>query len=53
MNIEKENSKWAYCYCHNIKNRPEVRKHITDSNWAYRYCKNIKDRPEIRKYITD
>jgi hypothetical protein len=23
-----------YEYCHNIKNRPEVRKHITDSEWG-------------------
>jgi len=45
-----EMSEWAYRYCMNIKDRPGMRKFITDSRWAYYYCKYIKDRPEVRKY---
>ena len=44
---------WAYRYCKDVKDKPEIRKHVTDSFDAYNYCKNVKDRPEIRKYITD
>ena len=46
-------SKTAYMYCRDIKDRPSMRKLITDSYSAYRYCRDIKDRPEIRKLITD
>jgi hypothetical protein len=41
----------AYWYCHNIKDKPEVYKYITDPEIAYYYCHNVKDRPEVRKYI--
>ncbi len=50
---EKRISEWAYYYCRNINDDPEVRKYITDPNWAYYYCKDVEDYPEIRKYITD
>lgn len=46
-------SNWAYTYCRDIKDQPELWKHITNSDNAYHYCKNIKDRPEVWKYITD
>ena len=46
-------SQWAYKYCRYIKDRPEIRKIITNSNDAYYYCKCVEDRPEIRKLITD
>ena len=42
-------SAWAYWYCRNIKDMPEVRKNITDPEWAYWYCRYVVDRPEIRK----
>ena len=45
-------SKWAYYYCRDVEDNPEVRKKITTSMWAYYYCINVKDRPEIRKYIS-
>ena len=48
-----ETSEWAFRYCKYIKDRPEVRKLITDSYWAYHYCRFIKDRLEVRKYITN
>ena len=43
---------WAYEYCSEVKDRPEVAKYITASADAYYYCKYVKDRPEIRKLIT-
>ena len=49
----KEISEWAYEYCLLKKDKPEVRKYITNSIIAYHYCRFIKDRPEVRKYITD
>jgi len=49
----KEISEWAYEYCLLKKDKPEIRKYITDSMWSYYYCKDIKDRSEIRKNITD
>lgn len=45
-------SKWAYKYCRDVNDNPEIRKNITDSGWAYCYCKVIKDDPEVRKNIT-
>ena len=30
----RELSYWAFNYCMYKKDRPEVRKHITDSEWA-------------------
>ena len=42
-----------YKYCNNVKDKPEIRKLITDSGWAYWYCRDVKDRPEIRKYIKE
>jgi hypothetical protein len=47
----KDKSKWALGYCKDIKDRPEIRKLITEPRTAYRYCRNIKDRKEIRKLI--
>ena len=46
-------SHWAYNYCRDVKDKPEIRQYITDSNDALWYCKNVKDRPEMRKLITD
>ena len=46
-----EMSNWAYHYCRNKKDRPEVRKLITNSRWVYYYCNVIKDDPEVRKYV--
>ena len=46
-------SSWAYFYCINIKDRPEIRKYITDSGHAYLYCMYFKDDTEVAKYITD
>jgi len=45
-------SLWAYQYCKNIKDSPEMRKLITNSWYAYYYCRHVKDRPEVRKHIT-
>lgn len=50
---EYELSLWAFEYCYNINDDPDVRDLITDSFRAYNYCKYIKDRPEVRKNITD
>ena len=44
---------WAYYYCRDVKDRPEVRANVSDSCWAYRYCRDVKDRPEIRAKITN
>jgi len=49
----KELSEWAYDYCDQVEDKPEVWKNITDSTSAYFYCRNIKDRPEVRKYIKE
>ena len=48
---EVEDSKWAYLYCRNIRDRVEVRAKIVESEWAYRYCQNIRDRAEMRAKI--
>ena len=53
MNIENEISMLAFCYCRDIKDRPEVYKYITDSYWAHEYCRCIKDRPVVYKHITE
>ena len=45
------NSKEAYIYCRDIKDRKEVSDKITDSEWAYLYCLNVKDRKEIRDRV--
>ena len=44
---------WAYYYCIDIEDDPEIRKYITDPDLAFLYCIHVKDRPEVRKYITD
>ena len=44
-----ELSGWCYHYCKYIKDKPEIRKLITESVGAYHYCFNIKDDPEVRK----
>ncbi len=46
-------SEWAYLYCRDINDDPEVRKFIINSEWAYWYCYDIKDDPKIIKYITE
>jgi len=46
-------SHWAYNYCRDVKDKPEIRQYITDSNDALWYCMKVKDRPSIRKFITD
>jgi len=43
------NSKEAYIYCRDIKDRKEVSDKITDSKYAYYYCIGVKDRKEVRK----
>jgi len=47
-----DKSPWAYYYCIEVKDKPEVRQYITVPFWAYEYCYIIKDRPEVYKYIT-
>ena len=47
----EELSEWSYWYCQNIKDRPDIRKHITHSKWAYWYCKDIEDRSEIDRRL--
>jgi len=49
----RELSGWAYWYCMYKKDKPEIRKNITNSKYSYHYCIDIKDRSEIRKNITD
>ena len=52
MWLDKEEiSYWAYYYCKDIEDRPEIREHITDPDWAFEYCRYIEDRPEIRHYV--
>ena len=50
---KKELSEWAYWYCELTKDKPEIRKFITDSQWAYWYCRYVLNRPEVRKYIKE
>ena len=45
-------SMWAYRYCLDIEDDPEIRNLITDSFTSLHYCKFIKDRKEISKNIT-
>jgi len=47
-----EMSKWAFYYCRDKEDKPEIRKLITDSMAACLYCADVKDRPEVRKNIT-
>lgn len=49
---EYELSLWAFEYCRDAKDDPEIRKNITESGWAFMYCVDIKDDPEVRKNIT-
>ena len=49
---EVKDSEWAYHYCCEVEDKPEVRKNITDSEWAYYYCRYVKDNPEICNNIT-
>ena len=49
----EEMSKWAYYYCKDIKDKPEIRIYITNPYWSYSYCRDIKDRLNIRKNITE
>lgn len=48
---EYEISEWAYYYCLNIKDDPEIRKYITNSKWAFYYCIFIENDLEIAKNI--
>jgi len=48
---KQEVSEWAYKYCIDVKDDPEVRKYITDPEWVYHYCKEVNDDPEIKKYM--
>lgn len=50
---EKEISIWAFWYCKNINNDPEIKKYIIDSEYSFEYCYRVKDDPEIRKGITE
>ena len=43
----KHMSEYAYIYCRKVKDKPEIRKLITDSGWAYIYCKKVKNRPKV------
>lgn len=43
---EIELSRWAYEYCRDVENNPEIRKHITNSYWMYYYCKYVRNYKE-------
>ncbi|MFW6282354.1 MAG: hypothetical protein ACOC1O_06190, partial [bacterium] len=47
-----ELSKWAYFYCKETKNDPEIRKYITDSYYAYLYCYTSEEDSKIKNNIT-
>ena len=36
-------SEWAYWYCKDTEDDPEIRKYITDPELAFEYCKEIND----------
>ncbi len=44
-------SYWAYEYCLNVKDDPEIRKFITSPIWAFYYCTLVNNDPEVRKNI--
>ncbi len=39
-------SQWAYWYCRDIKDDPEIREFITNPYWAYMYCEYINKNDE-------
>ena len=47
-----KDSQWAYHYCYEVEDKPEVRKNITDSEWAYYYCHYVQDNPKVYNNIT-
>jgi len=49
----KNKELWAYWYCRDIKDKPEVRQYITSPKMSFYYCQDIKDRKKVRKNITD
>jgi len=49
----KHKSQWAYYYCKDIKDKPDIRKYITTSMWAYFYCREVENTPEMSCKITD
>ena len=51
--VEGLESAWAYRYCLNIKDIPEMRDKIIESEWAYYYCLRVKDRKEMRDKIVE
>lgn len=44
-------SRWAYHYCRDVKNDPEVKSLITEAYWAFQYFINIKKDKEVLAYI--
>ena len=40
----KEMSEWAYNYCMNIKDSPEIRKNITENNYNLEYKKDLNNK---------
>ncbi len=36
-------SSWAFWYCKDINNDPEIKELITDPYWAFWYCKEINE----------
>lgn len=53
MWIEQEQiDRWAFDYCYNVEDDPEVWPMIKGSKYAYIYCKYVENRPEVRKLIT-
>ena len=44
---------YIYCYCLNIKDRPEMREQLISGCYLYLYCKYVKDRKELWSKMTD
>jgi hypothetical protein len=50
---QEQVDKWAFEYCHKVKDDPEIWPMIQGSRHAFLYCKYIKNRPEVRQLITE
>ena len=48
----EDKSHWAYQYCKNIKDSPEIAKLITNPSLSYYYCHCVRDDKKIALQIT-
>ena len=48
---ESKLSGWAYLYCRDTENNPNIKNLITRPYHAYMFCKYVEDDYDVRQYI--